>query len=52
MTRQQILNKISELSDWLSHNPNHPNHATVANDKRDLERQLAEHEKLQDERRR
>lgn len=52
MTPEQKAKKVAELGEWLASNPKHPNHATVAKDKRDLEYELAEHEKLHNERKR
>lgn len=41
MTNQQRRNKIAELSEWLTNNPNHPNRNLVQNDKRCLELELS-----------
>lgn len=40
MTEQQLKNKISELSYWLTNNPHHSNYTVVLRDKKELEQQL------------
>lgn len=40
MTRQQIINRISELDFWLTHNHTHTNYSIVLKDKKVLESQL------------
>ncbi|WP_417366823.1 hypothetical protein [Flavobacterium beibuense] len=48
MTLQQLRNKISSLDFWLKSNPKHYNYVVVLRDKQELERKLAEREKLEE----
>lgn len=49
MNRQQIENKIEDLNFWLTHNPSHLDSSKVLSQKRDLEAELAEIEKEENE---
>ncbi len=40
MTKQQIKNKISDLEQWLTDNPNHSNRTLIETDLRRLKDQL------------
>jgi hypothetical protein len=41
MTPQQIINKISELEQWLRDNPNHENQYLIQKDLRNLREKQA-----------